>query len=246
MAATLFASDGVTLTEEGRIFTLSLNRGECRINPTSIELISEALGVVERDSDHKALVIVGAGKFFCNGLDVEWMLQNGKEAADAMVQSYWGILARILVLDCHTICAINGHAFGAGLFLALACDWRIMSSGKAWVNFPEANLGMRLSKGFAELSKAKLPPATLRIAVLTGKRFTSSEALAHGIVDAESSEGKLLEESWKMATGLLPANLKLARFNSDKFKQMKIELYTDAYRALVAADGTSATPESRL
>ena len=47
------------------------------------------------------------------------------------------------------VAAINGHAFGAGVFLALACDWRLMRTERGFLNFPELNLGMRLSKAFA-------------------------------------------------------------------------------------------------
>ena len=48
--------------------------------------------------------------------------------------------------------------FGGGFFLALACDWRVMRTQKGFLNFPELNLGMRLSKPFAELAKAHRPP----------------------------------------------------------------------------------------
>merc|ERR1719197_1889192 len=104
----------------------------------------------------------------------------------AMIESFYRLLARILVLDCHTVCAINGHAFGAGLFLALACDWRIMRTKQGFVNFPELNLGMRLSLGFAELAKSKLSPSALRAGVLTGLRFDSGKALSYGLIDQES------------------------------------------------------------
>mmetsp|Transcript_22862 Transcript_22862/g.47425 ORF Transcript_22862/g.47425 Transcript_22862/m.47425 type:complete len:236 (+) Transcript_22862:1-708(+) len=235
----------MTVTAADGILTLVLDRGECRINPTSIGLLSDALSAVEKAPHPKALVITGTGKFFCNGLDVEWMQKHGAETG-AMLESFWRVLARLLVMDCHTVCAMNGHAFGAGLFVALACDWRIMRTKQGFLNFPELNLGMRLSKGFAELAKAKLSPSTLRQGVLAGKRFSSAEGLAAGVIDAECAGEVLLEEAQRMARANLPSSLKLARFNPKMFTQMKTEMYTDAYRALTLPGTAAAPPDARL
>jgi len=156
------------------------------------------------------------------------------QGTNGMIESFWQVLARLLVMDCTTICAINGHAFGAGLFLALACDWRIMRTEKGFLNFPELNLGMPLSIGFAELAKAKLTPAVLRIGVLRGKRFNSSEALEAGLIDQVCSMEELQDSARNMAVDNLPSNMKLLNFNAKSLSQMKFELYTDAYRALTS------------
>jgi enoyl-CoA hydratase/carnithine racemase len=108
----LFDRDGVSLAREGAsVFVLSLNRKENWINPTCISCLSDALDVVEAAAHPKALVITGSDKFFSNGLDIEFML-NRPADKDAMVESFWRFLSRLLVTDCHTVAAINGHAFG--------------------------------------------------------------------------------------------------------------------------------------
>jgi len=183
-------------------------------------------------------------KFFSNGLSLEYMLTNPAGTAP-MIESVWRLLSRLLVLDCRTVAAINGHAFGAGLFLALACDYRVMRTGRGYVNFPELNLGMRLAKGFAELSKAKLTAATLREGVLTGRRYGSADAVRAGIVDQECDAEELLDRAMDVAEAGLPENLGAASFDAQSFSQMKVELYTDAYRAL-ALGSVDAKPESRL
>ena len=162
-----------------------------------------------------------------------------------MVQSFWRWLGRLLVTDCHTVAAINGHAFGAGLFMALACDWRIMRTERGFVNFPELNLGLRLSKAFAELTKAKLAPSALRAGVLTGKRYSSTEALAEGIIDSECPVEELTAKAVAMAHSVLPTELGLGMFNAANFQAMKIELYTDAYLALTKGVNSSP-PDARL
>ena len=268
-----FSQDGIVLTRDPStgIFLLHLNRLSSKnvFDPTFVGAVSSAIKHVEKASHPKALVITGleyddssgdaAGatvnnnnkskkkpphKFFSNGLSLEYMLTN-PEGTAPMIESVWRLLGRILILDCRTVAAINGHAFGAGLFLALACDYRLMRTERGFVNFPELNLGMRLAKGFAEISKAKLTTATLREGVLTGKRYGSGDAVQAGIVDEECAVEELLERAVAMAEAGLPDNLGAASFDAQSFSQMKVELYTDAYRAL-ALGSVDAKPESRL
>jgi hypothetical protein len=127
------------------IYTVLLDRGDNRFNPTLIQDLSDAIAAVEAADHPKALIITGQGKFFSNGLDIDWMAKNPKETP-SMIEGLWKLLGRILVMDCRTVAAINGHAFGAGLFMALACDYRAMRTKRGFVNFPEVNLGMRLAK----------------------------------------------------------------------------------------------------
>jgi len=155
-------------------------------------------------------------------------------------------LARLLVMDCRTVAAINGHAFGAGLFLALACDYRLMRTSRGYLCWPEANLGMRLDKGFSELTKAKVTdPAVVRDGVLTGKRYGSGTALKAKLIDAEYPMEHLEEQGTALAKQGLPENLGLRYFNPETYKIIKIELYVDAYRALTSGK-FNALPESRL
>ena len=148
MTATVsFNKDGVALYRDNTsgVFTICMDRAENRFNPALVQDMATALTMVEEADHPKALIITGKGKFFSNGLDINWMGQHSEETP-TMIQDLWKLLARILVLNCRTVAAINGHAFGAGLFLALACDYRIMRTKRGFVNFPEVNLGMRLAK----------------------------------------------------------------------------------------------------
>jgi len=217
-----------------------------RFNPEQVSLLSAALDVVENDpAEEKAVVFTSKGKFFSNGLDVPWMSQQPMHAVNGMIESVWRLLARILVLGFPTVSAINGHAFGAGAFLSLATDFRVMQSAKGFVCFPEANLGMRLSKAFAELAKAKLGAKALRVGFLTAKRFDSAAALGHGLVDELCDPAELVQTAVAMASSLMPSALKFQNYNSEAYSMMKKELYTDAYRALVIGVASSL-PESRL
>ena len=160
-------------------------------------------------------------------------------AVSELIESFNSdVLARILTLPLRTVAAINGHCIGAGLFLALACDYRIMRTERGYLQWPEANLGMRLTKGFAELSRAKVAGChrnVVREGVLGARRYTSTEAVASGIVDAECPIGELYNKAFQLAVCGLPeseSGMSLDHFDPVAYSEMKVEMYADAFRAL--------------
>ncbi|KAL9189587.1 hypothetical protein ACHAXT_009262 [Thalassiosira profunda] len=237
---------------------------------------------IPADTHNKALIITGLSlddegppaKFFSNGLDLEWMLKANNSNTDEgaktakpnleqgdptsmMIESFNSlVLARVLTLPFRTIAAINGHCIGAGLFLALACDYRIMRTERGYVQWPEARLGMRLTKGFAELSKAKIGTgrgnasdrSVLREGILVAKKYAPSEALASGIVDAIYPVKELYDRAFQMAKEGLPEStegMNLEYFDPKGYAEIKMEMYTDAYRALKYGRVGDA-PDSRI
>ena len=222
----------------GIILTLSLHRQHEKnvVNPTSISLLIEALDVIDThpllvNTNNKALIITGLAfdtnyipqttKFFSNGLDLQWMLQANRNAS-ALIESYNSqVLARLLTLPFTTIAAINGHCIGAGLFLCLSTDYRIMRTKRGYISWPEANLGMRLTKGFSELSKAKITNhKVLRESILTAKKYTSSEALANSIIDIECDIEELYIVAFDRAVEGLPDSMNLEYFDPKAYSKL--------------------------
>jgi enoyl-CoA hydratase/carnithine racemase len=206
----------------------------------------------------------GGSKFFSNGLDLQWILHaandNSNSNSDSingnsnhiskMIESFNSqILARILTMPFRTIAAINGHCIGAGLFLALACDYRIMRTERGYLQWPEARLGMRLTKGFMELSKAKIrSDGVLREGILTAKKYSPIEALASGIIDATCPIEELYDHAFQLAEAGLPSSplgMNLEYFDHKSYTDIKIEMYTDAYRALKFGE-VDDLPHSRI
>ena len=73
-------------------------------------------------SDAQGLVTTGGGKFYSNGLDLDWLTAHGDQTT-WYVGRVQGMLARFLTLPIPTAAAVVGHAFGAGAMLALAHDF---------------------------------------------------------------------------------------------------------------------------
>jgi len=218
----------VELQEQGDLFILTMVNEENRFNPTLVKQLNEALEVVERSNGPKALILTSKGKFFSNGLDLNFM-GNQRDQIPHLILSIWKLLDRLMVIGVPTVAAINGHAFGAGLFLALACDHRVMRLDRGFLCFPEVDLGMPLS-GFKELAKAKLSIDVVRTGVLTGKKWNSKEAAEVKMVDLIVPESELLPSAIKWATELLPRGENRSNFSALKqeiFERCH-ELYSNA------------------
>jgi enoyl-CoA hydratase/carnithine racemase len=148
------------------------------------------------------LVTTGAGKFYSNGLDLDWMLGEGKGQAQEYLTSVLGIMGRVLVFPAITVAAMNGHAFGAGGQLALAHDYRVMRLERGYFCMPEIDMRAPLHPGMTAILQARLPRQTCHEVIATGKRYTAEEALARHIVDRAAPEKEVLPKAVRMAAEL--------------------------------------------
>ncbi|MEM6106623.1 enoyl-CoA hydratase-related protein [Mycobacterium sp. 050272] len=170
----------VTVERDGSIAVLTLGDDENRFSPEWLDTVNSHLTDIENNAD--ALVTVGTGKFYSNGLDLDWLSANSSRG-DWYIEAVQGLLARLLTFARPTVAAVNGHAFGAGAMLAIAHDYRVMRSDRGYYCFPEVDIKIPFTKGMAALVQAKLSPQTAVTAMTTGHRFTGPDAHAAGLVD---------------------------------------------------------------
>lgn len=124
--------------KRGHTAWITLNRPE-RMNAISmpmLEALGDALVEIDRDAEMRVIVLTGAGRGFCSGLDMK-DAAAGRGIGGAGVTSPQGGAAHISTRDIPTVtlnrvdvpilCALNGPAAGYGLDLALGCDIRLMS-----------------------------------------------------------------------------------------------------------------------
>ena len=188
----------IELETRDAVRILHLRAGENRFNRTTVDAIDAALDEVVAVDGPVALVTVGAGKFFSNGLDLDWMSTDG--AGDpGFLDDVHRLLGRILGLDLFTVAAVNGHAFAGGAMLAVAHDHRIMREDRGYWCLPEVDLGLPLTPAMYAVLDAHLPRPTLADAALTGRRFAGPEALAAGVVTELAGEDALLDRAVEVA-----------------------------------------------
>lgn len=181
-----------TLTQTDGVYVLDIGDTENRFSPDWMTSVNDALDKVV--AAPAPLVLTATGKFYSNGLDLDWLGQNADQF-EPYVARVQALLARLLVLPVPTVTAINGHAFGAGAMLAMTLDWRVMREDRGFFCFPEVDIQIPFTPGMAALIQAKLTPRAATDSMTTGRRFPGPDALAAGIVDGIASETELLEQA---------------------------------------------------
>jgi len=195
----------VTLTHEDQIALLTLNRPEKR-NAISFQLIDDLMGALD-EIEHagaRVLILTGAGKAFCAGLDLEG-LQGllGKTHAENVKDSakMAGLFRRIYDLPLPTIAAVNGAAIAGGTGLATMADFTLA--------VPEAKFGyteVRIGFVPAIVSSFLVMQVGHKIArdlLLTGRLFDAAEAYRHGLVNEVVPPEKLMPRALELAHMLL-------------------------------------------
>jgi enoyl-CoA hydratase/carnithine racemase len=206
------------LTREGVVFVLRWDDGENRFRDDSIRAWSTALDEVEAAEGPKALVTTGAGKFYSNGLDLEWAMRERKDSFPEYVLEVLALLGRVLTFPCVTVAACNGHAFGAGAQLLVAHDLRLMRAERGFFCMPEIDMKVYLHPGMTALLAARLPAQTVHEVIATGRRYGGGDAKAAGIVEETLPEAALLPRALELASGLAgKAHPVMKRLKSDLY-----------------------------
>ena len=198
----------VSLTHRDSIAVLDLGDDENRFSPPWLDDLDVALDQVVAGAP-TALLSTATGKFFSNGLDLEWVMANADEWARyaARVEA---LLARLLTLPVPTVAAVNGHAFGAGAMLAMAHDFRVMRVDRGFLCFPEVDIRIPFTPGMSALIQSKTSPRTAIEAMTTGRRYGGADAAAAGLVDSAVAEDALVDTAAQVVAPLVgkdPATL---------------------------------------
>ncbi|MFJ3310035.1 enoyl-CoA hydratase-related protein [Streptomyces sp. NPDC086549] len=171
-----------TLDRQDNVYVLDLGDGENRFHPDWIASVNDALDEVEKSGGPRALVTAATGKFYSNGLDLEWLSAHADAYRDYVV-SVHELFARFLSLPVITVAALQGHTFAAGAMLSLAQDFRVMRADRGFWCLPEVDINIPFTPGMSALIQARLTPQTAHEAMVTGRRYGGHDAAAAGIVD---------------------------------------------------------------
>lgn len=192
----------VLAEREGPVLILTLNRPEKR-NALSAALraaLVQAL-VDDRESDSRVVIIQGAGgKAFAAGADVEELAARSTFEQRAFIAPPH-IYSAVSAHPKPVIAALNGHALGAGLELAMACDLRV-ASATAKIGQPEIALGIIPGGGGTQRLPRLVGLGRANRMVLTGEAIDAPTALAWGLVDdvADDPVARAKEIAAQMAT----------------------------------------------
>jgi enoyl-CoA hydratase/carnithine racemase len=182
------------------IAILTMNRPEVHnaITMGMRKMLGEALDSLNEDDDVRVLILTGAGKSFCTGVDLKE--RKGMSAKEVLRLRERGPVNQMKIINLYkpVIAAINGHALAGGLELALACDIRIASE-TAVFGLPEIALGIIPGGGGTQLLPRLIGDAHAREMVLTGSRIDAKTAERYGLVSRVVPSSELMNTARALA-----------------------------------------------
>ena len=192
---------------EDGIATITMNRPE-KLNAYTAEMgeeITHAFRAVQRDPQVRAIVVTGAGKAFCAGVDLEHLKAHeaGQNASSKGPRLGEEDFLRKLPLEIGdspkpVLAAINGHAVGVGITMAMPCDVRIAAED-AKIGFIFARLGILPGLGSSHLLPQLVGMARAQELVLTAKKILGAEAAEIGLVNKAVPKADVLQTTQAMA-----------------------------------------------
>jgi enoyl-CoA hydratase len=194
-------SDVLATQQDGNVLVATMNRPDARnaLNPELIGELSAVLQEADGDPGVRAIVLTGAGRAFCAGMDLKAFAQGGK--FDGLV---WfnrrGIATPV-------VAALNGSAMAGGFELLLGCDLVVAAEG-AKLGIAEVKRGLFAAGGGTTLAD-RIPLALALEMGLTGEPVTAMRALEIGLVNRVVPADDVLPEAIALAQQIA-ANAPLA------------------------------------
>jgi len=223
------------LTEtEGPIRVFRLNRPD-RLNAVSLPLY-EALEVgltdTAEDRDVRVVIITGTGRGFCAGADLKAHGERAQAPDERReyIETGQRVYRMIQTLPQPVVAAVNGHAIGAGIELALSCDFVVMAE-EAKLRLPEAVLGTFIGGGTAYTLRRRVGYAKAAELILLGEFFSGRDAFDMGLANELSPADRVLERAFDLAGRLAknaPISMRLSKRVLDLAERVSPEQAMDA------------------
>ncbi len=241
-----------------RIAYITINRPEARnaINPAVRKGLIESFADASLNPDVWIVVLTGSGdKAFCAGGDLKKNNENaqsGRQHIAPMTGPDRNVFETVLETYKPVIAALNGHAYGGGLELALSCDLRI-AADHVKLCLPEAKRGM--GANYASVLLPRMIPRGIALQMLyTAEPITVQEALHWGLVNKIVPSAQLKDTVETFARGLLKnAPLTLRRYKHMAVKgwelpiasALRLDAGPNPYLSEDRAEGVRAFVEKR-
>lgn len=228
----------VQLAYDGRVATITLNRPEKR-NAISFDLIDDLLQALDDVAKSEAIVLIvtGAGKAFCSGLDLDNLKsllgrsgEQNLQDSQTMVQLFRSVYEFPKV----TIAAVNGPAIAGGTGIALLCDFTL-AVPEAKFGYTEVRIGF-VPAIVSTFLLRQVGEKQARDLLLTGRLFGAEEAARMGLVSEIVPAENLMTRSRELATLLME--------NSPSSLRATKQLLTTHARAEIDAQIESAVREN--
>ncbi len=197
------ANHGLEIEERQNVAVIYFNSPPA--NGLNMQLVAELSDKMDylrgKGAGTSGLIITSRVKdMFIAGADIKMIkgFMEGPDLIGDMVK--WntllqGTISKIEDLPFPVLAAINGHAMGGGLELALACDFRFMATGNARTGLPEVNLGLLPGAGGTQRLSRLIGGSKAKDLIFNARTLPAEEALTYGIVNRICAPELLMKES---------------------------------------------------
>ena len=224
--------DEVLYAVSEHIATLTLNRPD-RMNTISGPMLNQLAQLMlkaDRDPDVRCIILTGAGRAFCAGLDLRGATSGSTGLSGASTSTDIDLRGTpptvIFNLGTPTICALNGSAAGYGMDTALGCDIRLMAEG-AKLAAAFVKRGIVPESGGTWILPRLLGWSKAAEIIFTGRTLSAQECLDLGLVSRVVPAADLAAEARKLALEIA-ANAPLAVQASKRLMRMGLsETFND-------------------
>ncbi|MCF8193544.1 MAG: enoyl-CoA hydratase/isomerase family protein [Bacteroidia bacterium] len=192
---------------------LRLNRPK-ELNALNLQLMAElrdALAILDKDENVRAMVLTGNEKAFAAGADIHQM--SGKGAIDMLLIDQFSTWEQIRRLKKPLIAAVSGFVLGGGNELVMHCDL-VVASETARFGQPEILLGIMPGAGGTQRLTRQIGKVNAMEMVLTGQPIAAKQALAWGLVNRVVPVEVYLDEALRLASEIAlraPLAVRLAK-----------------------------------
>lgn len=207
------------------IFRLTLNRPEKSnsLHPDLFSQLTKMLREAEADSDVNVVILTGAGRSFCAGLDLELLLAWGADEKLAYLDTVTTLFRNLWTLPQPVIGAINGPAIAGGFDLAAFCDIRLAASEAI---FGQAEINIGLTQIIHPLYKT-IGLARAKELAMTGQNISAEEAYRIGLANHVYPREQLMARAVELAQ-VLASKPRNALFETKRLTRELIDKDTNS------------------
>jgi enoyl-CoA hydratase len=213
----VFSLQNIQFEIKGHTAIVTLNRPDAlnAFNYETLEELQKAVEKIRISPDARVVIFTGAGeKAFSVGADLKERRTLAAEDVKRNIYKIGEVFTAIDQLPQPTIAAINGFAFGGGMELALACDFRVAVAGTK-MGLTETSLAIIPGAGGTQRLPRLIGQARALELILTARRIKAEEALQYGLVTSVTDYERLQEECFRLADMMIangPVALQQAKF----------------------------------